>query len=423
MLLIYRFFINIFFPLFIIIIFIRTWLNKEDKNRFKEKLFSSSFNITKNNNKKLIWFHAASIGELISIVPLIKKLNQKNKFEFLITTVTLSSARLITKEFSNDKNVFHRFFPIDKPNLIKKFLGNWSPVLVIFVDSEIWPNFILEIKKRDIPLVLLNARITKKTFLRWNLLSDTAKQIFQSFELCLPASKESEKYLKKFKVKNIKYFGNLKLAANNKKDNLDTKNKKILNNNKFWCALSTHPGEDIFCLKTHLNIKKIHENIITIIIPRHINRVQNIKLSCEKLNLTSQILSDNEFIEKDKEIIIINSYGVALDYLGLCKSVFIGKSMIKKLELDGGQNPIEAAKSGCKIYHGPYVYNFQEIYELFNKYEISEKINNEDELANKLNIDLESSKEIKGNDIDIINNLGEKILNDTFNELSKIINR
>ena len=97
--------------------------------------------------------------------------------------------------------------------------------------------------------------------------------------------------------------------------------------------------------------------------------------------------------------------------------------MIKKLELDGGQNPIEAAKSGCKIYHGPYVYNFQEIYELFNKYEISEKINNEDELANKLNIDLESSKEIKGNDIDIINNLGEKILNDTFNELSKIINR
>ena len=316
MLLIYRFFINIFFPLFIIIIFIRTWLNKEDKNRFKEKLFSSSFNITKNNNKKLIWFHAASIGELISIVPLIKKLNQKNKFEFLITTVTLSSARLITKEFSNDKNVFHRFFPIDKPNLIKKFLGNWSPVLVIFVDSEIWPNFILEIKKRDIPLVLLNARITKKTFLRWNLLSDTAKQIFQSFELCLPASKESEKYLKKFKVKNIKYFGNLKLAANNKKDNLDTKNKKILNNNKFWCALSTHPGEDIFCLKTHLNIKKIHENIITIIIPRHINRVQNIKLSCEKLNLTSQILSDNEFIEKDKEIIIINSYGVALDYLG-----------------------------------------------------------------------------------------------------------
>jgi len=423
MLLIYRFFINIFFPLFIIIIFIRTWLNKEDKNRFKEKLFSSSFNITKNNNKKLIWFHAASIGELISIVPLIKKLNQKNKFEFLITTVTLSSARLITKEFSNDKNVFHRFFPIDKPNLIKKFLGNWSPVLAIFVDSEIWPNFILEIKKRDIPLVLLNARITKKTFLRWNLLSDTAEQIFQSFELCLPASKESEKYLKKFKVKNIKYFGNLKLAANNKKDNLDTKNKKILNNNKFWCALSTHPGEDIFCLKTHLNIKKIHENIITIIIPRHINRVQNIKLSCEKLNLTSQILSDNEFIEKDKEIIIINSYGVALDYLGLCKSVFIGKSMIKKLELDGGQNPIEAAKSGCKIYHGPYVYNFQEIYELFNKYEISEKINNEDELANKLNIDLESSKEIKGNDIDIINNLGKKILNDTFNELSKIINR
>ena len=163
MLLIYRYLINIFFPLIIIIIFFRTWFNKEDKKRFKEKLFSSSFNITKNHNKKLIWFHAASIGELKSIIPLIKKLNEKNKFEFLITTVTLSSARLITKELLNEKNTIHRFFPIDKPSLIKKFLDNWSPNLIVFVDSEIWPNFILNIKKRNIPLVLLNGRITKKT--------------------------------------------------------------------------------------------------------------------------------------------------------------------------------------------------------------------------------------------------------------------
>jgi 3-deoxy-D-manno-octulosonic-acid transferase len=423
MLLIYRYLINIFFPLIIIITFFRTWFNKEDKNRFKEKLFSSSFNIIKNHNKKLIWFHAASIGELKSIISLIKRLNEKNQFEFLITTVTLSSSYLISKELLNEKNITHRFFPIDKLSLVKKFLDNWSPDLIIFVDSEIWPNFILEIKKKDIPLVLLNARITRKTFLKWNLIPKVAEKVFQSFALCLPASNESKKYLEKFKVKNIKYFGNLKLASENKIHILNDVNKEILNISKFWCAVSTHKEEDIFCLKTHLKIKAIHKDIITIIIPRHIDRVQNIKVSCKQLNLNCQILSGDELIKNGKEIIIINSYGMTSNYLELCKSVFIGKSMMEKLKNVGGQNPIEAAKLKCKIYHGPYVYNFQEIYDLFNKHKISEKIHNEDELANKISMDLSQSSEITNEKIEIINNLGKKILNDTCNELDKIINK
>jgi 3-deoxy-D-manno-octulosonic-acid transferase len=423
MLLIYRYLINIFFPLIIIITFFRTWFNKEDKNRFKEKLFSSSFNIIKNHNKKLIWFHAASIGELKSIMSLIKRLNEKNQFEFLITTVTLSSSYLISKELLNEKNITHRFFPIDKLSLVKKFLDNWSPDLIIFVDSEIWPNFILEIKKKDIPLVLLNARITRKTFLKWNLIPKVAEKVFQSFALCLPASNESKKYLEKFKVKNIKYFGNLKLASENKIHILNDVNKEILNISKFWCAVSTHKEEDIFCLKTHLKIKAIHKDIITIIIPRHIDRVQNIKVSCKQLNLNCQILSGDELIKNGKEIIIINSYGMTSNYLELCKSVFIGKSMMEKLKNVGGQNPIEAAKLKCKIYHGPYVYNFQEIYDLFNKHKISEKIHNEDELANKISMDLSQSSKITNEKIEIINNLGKKILNDTCNELDKIINK
>ena len=423
MLLIYRYLINIFFPIIIIIIFLRKWFNKEDKIRFKEKLFSSAFNVRKNHNKKLIWLHTASIGELKSIMPLIKRLNKKNQFEFLVTTVTLSSSYLISKELLNDKNITHRFFPIDKLSLVKKFLNRWSPNLIIFVDSEIWPNFILEIEKKNIPLVLLNARITRKTFLKWSLIPKIAEKIFQSFKLCLPASNESKTYLEKFKVKNIKYFGNLKLASEDKINIVNDKNKEILNISKFWCAVSTHKEEDIFCLKTHLKIKAIHKDIITIIIPRHIDRVQNIKASCKQLNLNCQILSNDELIENDKEIIIINSYGVTSNYLGICKSVFIGKSMIEKLKNVGGQNPIEAAKLKCKIYHGPYVYNFQEIYDLFNKHKISEKIHDENELANKISMDLSQSNEITNEKIEIINNLGKKILNDTCNELDKIINK
>tara|TARA_Y200000002_G_scaffold356434_1_gene338187 strand:+ start:2977 stop:4245 length:1269 start_codon:yes stop_codon:yes gene_type:complete len=422
MLLIYSYLINIFFPIIVFLIFVRKLLSKEDKNRYREKIFSSSLNIVKNHKKKLIWFHTASIGELKSIIPLIKELNKKDELEFLVTTVTVSSANLIKKELFNQNNIYHRFFPIDKPSLIKKFLNGWSPFMTIFVDSEIWPNFILEIKKRNIPLILLNGRITKKTFLKWSIFKNVAQKVFRSFDLCLTSSNESKKYLEKLKAKNVKYIGNLKFTSENEINNQDIKNKKILNNNKFWCAVSTHKEEDIFCIKTHLEIKKNHKNIISIIIPRHINRAQSIKSSCEKLNLKSQILSYGEFIEPNKEIIIINSYGVTSSYLSFCKSVFIGKSMIKRLQSVGGQNPIEAAKLGCKIYYGPYVYNFQEMYELLNKFQISEIIYNEIELSNKISADLNNKEKIKDEKIKIINDLGKQILNDTYLELNKMIN-
>ncbi len=423
MLLIYRHLINIFFPIIIVIVFFRTFFDKEDKNRFKEKIFKSSFLISKNKNKRLIWFHAASIGELKSIIPLIKKLNKTDELEFLVTTVTLSSANLFKRELNGEKNIIHRFFPVDKISLVKSFLNGWSPNLVVFIDSEVWPNFLLEIKSRNIPLILLNGRITKKTFFRWNMFPKTAKKIFHSFELCLPSSMESKKYLEKFNVKKINYIGNLKFASEKSNIDLDEKNREILNTCKFWCAVSTHRGEDKFCIQAHLKIKKSLKNVITIIIPRHINRSNEIELSCKKLNLKSQILSDGELIERGKEIVIINSYGSISNYLSICKSVFIGKSMIKDLKPVGGQNPIEAAKSGCKIYHGPYVYNFQEVYDLLNKYRISEQINSIDELANKLSIDLDKSNIIKNETIKIIESLGKQILDDTCDELNKLLNK
>jgi len=422
MLLIYRFIINFFFPLIILIIFLRSLFKKEHKFRFKEKLFSSSFNIKRNINKKLIWFHVASIGELKSVKSLINKINSVEKFEFLITTITLSSSQLFDNEFNNHENINHRFFPIDKKKLINKFLDGWSPNLVIFVDSEIWPNFLLEIHKRKISLVLLNARITKKTFLKWRLIPKFAEKIFKSFDLCLPSSLESGNFLNILKAKNIKYIGNLKLSSEIKVNEMNLSNKKFLINNKFWCAVSTHEGEDLFCLKTHNKIKTTGKKIFTVIIPRHINRVKNIELICKKLNLKSQIISDTETIDSSSEIIIINSYGVIQNYLQFCRSVFIGKSMIKNLEKVGGQNPIEAAKLGCKIYHGPYFYNFKEIYELLNKYKISEQINNEIELSKKIIADFDNYEKNNSKKISLINNLGTKILDETFNEIARINN-
>ena len=145
----YSFFTFFFYPILVLIIYFRKLINKEDQKRYKEKIFFSSFFSKRKNGSRLVWFHAASIGEVQSIFPIITRLNKtKRNLEFLITTVTLSAGNLVEKKFSKNYNIHHRYFPIDVKFLIKKFLDVWKPNLILFVDSEIWPNLILEIKKQ-----------------------------------------------------------------------------------------------------------------------------------------------------------------------------------------------------------------------------------------------------------------------------------
>ena len=149
MILAYRILTILIYPLLFILIFFRKVLKKEDSKRYKEKILISHFNIKRKINTKLIWFHAASIGECLSILPLVNELGKNNKsLQFLITTVTLSSSKLLEKKLSNNTNISHRFFPLDLERLSEKFLKAWKPDLVCFVDSEIWPNFLFKIKEK-----------------------------------------------------------------------------------------------------------------------------------------------------------------------------------------------------------------------------------------------------------------------------------
>ena len=247
-----------------------------------------------------------------------------------------------------------------------------------------------------------------------------AKKIFNIFDLCLASSLESKEYLYQLNAKNLKYIGNIKLAGVINEENIINNNEKILNTRNFWCAASTHEGEEVFCLNTHLKLKKNFKNILTIIIPRHIHRSKKISELCNEMNLSSQILNNEELIDDGNEIIIVNSFGVLQKYFKYSTSVFIGKSIIKKLEKVSGQNPIEAAKLGCKIYHGPYVYNFKEIYDLFKTYNIAQKVSDEKELSEKLKIDLQKPKKIQNKITENINLLGKKILNSSVEEIKKI---
>ena len=422
MLQVYRYLTYFIFPWLVILIYLRSIFNKEDKIRFKEKIFTSHFNVNRNSKKKLVWFHAVSIGECLSILPLIQKLNENNKnLNFLITSSTLSSSKLLKKKINDNKNIVHRFFPIDLENISENFLNAWQPDVVCFVDSEIWPNFLFKIKEKNIPLLLINARLTKRTFKRWSIVLNFAKEVFNNFDLCLSASEESKNNLNQLKVKKLIYIGNLKYSFQSIFDELNNTDKKILNNYKTWCAASTHKGEENIILRTHIEIKKKYKNILTIIIPRHINRSIYVQKLAKKFNLSSQVLNDKDAINDNVEILIINSFGVMPKYFNYCKNIFIGKSFVKKIENDSGQNPIEAAKLGCKVFHGPYVYNFQEVYDLLKSYGLAEEINNEQELAEKIIKNFE--KPIKANlqQVNSLNNYGEKILNETVKEINKYL--
>ena len=424
MLIAYRILTFLLYPFLCLIIFVRIFLKKENTIRYKEKIFSSSFNLKKSEDKKLIWFHASSIGELLSIMPLIDNLNTNNSknLEFLVTTVTLSSADLLEKKLSNYNNVTHRFFPIDTKFLVNTFLDNWKPNLICFIDSEIWPNFLFKIKENKIPLILLNARITKKTLNRWKIFSKFAKKVFDNFDLCLASSEESKKNLELLGVKNINYIGNLKFCSKTKFDKINESNKLVLNDFNVWCAASTHEGEEEIIIKTHINLKEKIRNLKTIIIPRHITRVKNISSLAIRHDLTAQILNDKEEINKKAEIIIVNSFGVLEKYYSYCKNVFVGKSILKQLENVGGQNPIEPAKLGCKVFHGPYVYNFKEIYEFLNSNGIAIQVHSEQELSNKLLESFETNNILSSRHIDDLEKYGEKILTETIDSIKNYIN-
>ena len=418
----YKFFTYLFYPFVPLYLFFRKLNNKEHPTRYKEKM--SQTNIPRDNGF-LIWFHVASVGEAMSILPLLENFDkEKNVDKILITTITLSSAKILEKKFSQNTKIIHQFLPLDIPSFVKKFLNHWSPNLSVFVDSEIWPNLILEIKEKNIPLLLVNARITKKSFYRWRLIKTYAKKIFEKIDLCLVSNKESENYLKILGSKNIKNYGNLKFAKSQSDSNasLDSDFLLKIENRKIWCAASTHPTEELFCAKTHSMLKTRHKNILTIIIPRHINRSKKIAEKLTRANFKVLLYDNLHELNDDTDILLVNVYGEALKFYKTSKCVFLGKSLVESLKKDSGQNPIEPARLGCTIFHGPNVSNFNEVYEFLKSLGIANKVTSPEELSQSL---VEELKKNKGKNEDIlkkIENYGLNTLNNVLREIKIYIN-
>jgi 3-deoxy-D-manno-octulosonic-acid transferase len=414
---IYRLITNLILIFSPIIIIVRLFKKKEHPLRFKEKFGFYSKKI-KYGKGKLLWMHGASVGEILSIVPLIEKLEKNKEIkQILITSNTLSSSKILAK--LKLKKTIHQFFPIDTNYHTDKFLDYWKPSIAIFVDSEIWPNMVKNIKRKQIALMLLNARITKKSFLRWKMFPLIAKEIFQEFDICLSSSVKSSQYLKILGAKKIKNIGNLKFTeSENPKNNLNIKLKNFFLTKKIWCASSTHNKEEIVCANVHKQIKTKYKNLLTILIPRHIDRTTKIVNQIKKLNLKIHLHNSKKKVDRNTDIYLVNSFGQTKSFFKICKTVFLGGSIIEH----GGQNPLEAARFGCKILHGPHVWNFDEIYKLLQKKKISNKIINTNQLANEVSRILGGKNENRNLELKI-KNLGNKILNSTLNEVNVYINK
>ncbi len=409
MLIIYQLIISILLLISPLIIFYRISKNKEDPKRYKEKFAIPS---KKRLKGKLIWFHGASVGELLSVVPIIKNY-EKNKYinQILITSSTLSSSKIL-KKFKFKKTI-HQFYPIDQFLFVNKFLKFWKPNLAVFIESEIWPYMFKQLQQLNIPLALLNARLTKKTSNRWLKIKFITKSIFDKITIAYPQNKETSFFLKKIKIKKIKFIGNLKFVEtqNVKERNKINKLYKIFQNKKIWVASSTHKSEEEFCARAHIELKKKFKNLVTIIIPRHIHRVPKIINGFEELELNYVLHSKKVRNLKNVDIYIVDTFGETNKFHMMASSVFLGGSILDR----GGQNPLEAARHGAKILHGPNIDNFKDVYKLLKKFKVSKKINSSRELAQSIVFKKNKIIGVK------IKNIGEKILKKTIKELDYFI--
>ncbi len=307
---------------------------------------------------KLIWFNASSIGESLSVLPIIKKINSNfPKYNVLVTTSTVSSFKILQKRPS--EKFVHQFSPLDIDFIAKKFYEYWAPDLIIFVESEFWPNLIFRAKKNKIPSIVINARISKKTYQKWNLIKKTTQKLLNSFNLFLVQDNETQKMLNKFNIKNIKNVGNLKFLSQklpiNKNELLNL--KKMISKRRVILLASSHQGEEKLIVSKIKKLSKTFNDLLFIIVPRHVNRSSEIQnyLYSEKINF--KVRSKKEIIEKETFCYLADTIGEISLFFYIAKIVIMGGSYVNH----GGQNPIEPSHFNCALIFGPYMQNFKRI--------------------------------------------------------------
>mgnify|MGYP001446778791 CR=1 FL=1 len=351
---------------------------KENVSRIEERRGLAS---EKRPDGPLLWIHAASLGETQSILSLIDRLSSdRPSLNILMTTGTVTSADLIRDR--KPKKTIHQFMPVDRITWIRRFLNHWKPDLVIWVESEFWPNLLLETKARNTPIVLLNARISERSYKRWKQAQNSAELLMSCFSIILAQDNLVSKRLQSLGAKDVRTMGNLKTEAlplpANASELLVLQDE--IGTRPVWLAASTHESEEIVAGEVHKSLVKTVPQILTIIVPRHPQRAENIYKELSKNGLIISRRSLKESITEDVDIYLVDSTGELGLFYRIAQIVFIGGSLIPH----GGQNLLEAALLNCAILHGPHMDNFIDIAEELEKANACIKINDAKDLAREI---------------------------------------
>ena len=342
-------------PLVPIILNRRAAAGKEDDGRRGERLGRPS---RPRPPGRLVWVHAASVGEALSVQSVIRRLlAQYPGLHVLVTTGTVTSAALMAERLPD--RALHQFVPIDRMAYVRPFLDHWRPDLVIWVESELWPNMLREVHRRGTPAVLINARMSQRSYRGWLRVRGTARRLLDTFQLILPWNEEQAERLSQLGARAIGPIGNLKFSADPLEvDAADlAAMREAIGDRHVWLAASTHAGEDELVGAAHAAVAAQRSDLLTVIVPRHPARGEQIAAQLSSQGLTAMRRATELLPTAACQVYIADTMGEMGLFLRLAPIVLIGGSLVPL----GGHNPVEAAQLDTAILYGPHMTNFVEI--------------------------------------------------------------
>lgn len=326
---------------------------KEDAKRLPERFGHASL---PRPHTRLVWIHAASVGESNAAMPLVRKLLETYPVvSVLITTGTVSSAELLKKRLP--ERAFHQYVPVDTPGAVKRFVRYWHPDIAMFIDSEFWPNLIMQTAAAGTIMGLVNARVSQVSFNKWKKAKPLAAAMLRKFRFCTAQSKNDTERLIGLGMRHVNHTGNLKYDVPPPDCNMEEleKMKRAIAGRPVWLAASTHPGEEELVGEAHATLKKKFPNLLTIIVPRHSVRGDEIAGKLAGFSVARR--SQKQPIAENTDIYLADTMGELGLFYRLAQAAFIGGSLVDH----GGQNPLEAAMLGCPTVMGQYMFNFASI--------------------------------------------------------------
>ncbi len=331
---------------------------KEDRHRFGERLGRAG---RARPEGRLVWVHAASVGESLSILPLAERIPavSTRPTRVLVTTGTVTSARLMAERLG--AGAFHQYAPIDLPDAARAFLDHWRPDAALWVESEFWPNLLSEVFARAIPSALIQGRVSDRSFAGWRWAPGMIRALLRGFTLCLGQTAEDARRLNELGARDARCVGNLKFAAPPLPADADelARLRAAIGERPVWFAASTHPGEEAMAARAHRAAAGRHPGLLTVIAPRHPERGAAVAAELCREGFACARRGAGEAPEPGTEIYVADTLGELGLFYRLARAAFIGKSLAG----EGGQNPVEAARLGCPILFGPRMSNFAGIAE------------------------------------------------------------